>query len=120
VNSSPIGEKLPIDTIYRLLSARRRRYTLYYLYRYENPVRLPDIADQITKWEGPSPRLPKDSLHTYNDLYHCHIPKLADAGIVSYRQSEDVVSLDKNAVQLRPYLEQAAETDLKAIDIPGL
>jgi hypothetical protein len=68
-------------------------------------------------WERTAPQLPEDSLQTYNDLYHCHVPKLADAGVVSYCQSEDVVSLGKNAAQLRPYMEQAAETDLTAMNI---
>jgi hypothetical protein len=120
VSSRPTAEKLSIDTVYRLLAARRRRYALYCLYRYENPVRLPDVADHITEWETTDAQLPEESMRTYNDLYHCHIPKLADAAIVSYYQSGDVVSLDRNAVQLRPYLEQAAEMDLTTIDTHGL
>jgi hypothetical protein len=120
VGSKPTEEKLPIDTVHNLLASRRRRYTLYCLYRYENPVRLPDVADQITAWETIDPPHFESSLQTYKDLYHCHIPKLTEAGIVSYCQPEDVVTLAKNAPQLRPYLEQAAETDLSNIDSHGL
>lgn len=111
---------MTIDAIYRLLSARYRRYTVYYLYRYGDASRLPLIADQIASWETTEHPLPEDSLQIYNSLYHCHIPKLAEAGIVSYSQSEDVVTLAENASQLRPYLEQAAELELTTIDNHGL
>lgn len=114
-HNRPIDEKLPLDTIHHLLSAHRRRYSLYCLYLYENPVRLPDMAEQVTKWEQSELNL-EDRLRTYNDLYHCHIPKLADAAVVAYCQDEDTVELAENAAQLRPNLEQAAETDLKGMD----
>lgn len=111
---------LPNDQIHQLLSARRRRYVLYYLYRYENPVRLPDIAAQIVKWEPQEGDLVDERSQTHLALYHNHIPKLADEGIVEYDQEEEMVELGENATHLRPYLEHTAETDLDMTDTRGL
>jgi hypothetical protein len=113
-------ETLPLDQIHELLSARRRRYLLYCLYRYENPIRLPDIAEHIVEWEQQENDHLEERLQTYNALYHNHVPKLAKYDIVEYDQDEDMVEFGENATDLRPYLERAAETDLNAIDTRGL
>lgn len=115
-----MGEaSLPLETVHDLLAARRRRYTLYCLYMYATPIGLPDVAEQVTMWEHgvPSRELLDERLRTYNDLYHNHVPKLADADVVAYSQDEDVLDLARNAAQLRPYLEQAADRDLEGIDL---
>ena len=116
------GDRLSLDAIHDLLRAPFRRYTLYCLYFYSNPVRLPDVAEQVVEWEHgmPGEELLDERLYAYNDLYHSHVPKLADANVVAYSQSEDMVELAHNAAQLRPYLEQAAETDLDANDVSML
>lgn len=61
-------------------------------------------------------KLLNERLRTYNELYHSHVPKLVDADVVAYSQSEDMVELARNAAQLRPYLERAAEADLDEYD----
>lgn len=116
----PSTSELSLDEIHDLLSARRRRYTLYYLYLFENPVYLPDVAEHVTRWEQHESHLLEERLQTYNTLYHTHVPKLANAGIVDYCQQEDMSELAENATRLRPYLEWAAETELDAIDTEGL
>ncbi|MFB6223971.1 MAG: hypothetical protein ABEH86_09930 [Haloarcula sp.] len=112
-------EPLPFDKIHSLLSARHRRYTLYCLYLYTNPIYLPDVAGQIAEWKHgrPEDELLDERLDIYISLYHNHIPKLADAGVVSYSQDEDMVELGCNAQQIRPHLEQAAEKDLAPSDM---
>lgn len=111
-------DRLSPDVIHDLLTARRRRYTLYCLSLYANPMWLPDVAEQVAEWEhdAPGDDLLDERLRTYNDLYHTHVPKLADADVVAYSQSEDMVELARNAAQLRPHLERAAEADLDAND----
>lgn len=111
-------ESLSHDRIYSLLAVRRRRYVLYCLYLYANPIGLPDVARQVTEWEYgvPEDELFDERLEIYTSLYHCHVPKLDDADVVAYSRTEDVVELAGNATQLRPYLERAAEKDLDATD----
>lgn len=110
---------LPLETVHDLLAARRRRYTLYCLYMYATPMGLPDVAEQVTMWEHgvSSGELLDERLRTYNDLYHSHVPKLADADVIVYSQEEDVLDLARNAAQLRPYLERAADRDLEGTDL---
>ncbi|MFB6301488.1 MAG: hypothetical protein ABEH78_01300 [Haloferacaceae archaeon] len=117
-----ITDRLSIDTIHDLLAKRRRRYTLYCLYLFANPMRLPDVADQVTEWEygRPGEELLHERLRTYNDLYHSHVPKLDAVDVVEYSQAEDMIELAHNASRLRPYLEWEAETDLNATDTTPL
>lgn len=111
---SPPAGGLSVGVVHDLLVARRRRYLLYCLHRYTNPVGLPHVADQVTEWEHgvPAEEVLDERLRTYNDLYHTHVPALANADVVAYDQSDDAVELARNAAQLRPYLERTAETDL--------
>lgn len=112
------SEQLSQDRILDLLSARRRRFALYCLYLYANPMRLPDVAEQVTEWEHgkPGEELLEERLRTYNDLYHSHVPKLDEADVIEYNQDEDMVELSVNVTQLRPYLERTAEEDLELND----
>lgn len=117
-----VDDRLSLDHIHDLLTARRRRYTLYCLYLHANPMRLPDVAEQVAEWEhGVSGEERLDErLRTYDELYHTHVPKLDDANVVAYSQSEDTVELARNIAQLQPYLERAAGTDLDATDTSKL
>jgi len=110
------ARELSPDQIHQLLSVRRRRYVLYYLYKYANPIRLPDLAEYVTEKTQEEPPHSDDHSQIYLSLYHCDIPKLAEDAVVSYFQEEDMVELGANAAQLRPYLEQTAESDLSIPD----
>lgn len=120
---NPSGEPATPDTD-SLLSDRRRRYLLYCLHLYANPVRLPDIAHRVTAWEQPdSPNIClKRRLRTYMSLYHDHLPTLAGADVVRYDQAADSVSLgpaaDRIAAPLETRLRGDAET-LRRAEWPG-
>lgn len=121
-DQSTVPDRLSLDVVHDLLAARRRRYVLYSLYLYATPVRLPDVADRVAELEDGPPveELTEERTRTYLDLYHTHVPKLADAGVVSYSQSGDEVELASTVSQLRPYLELTAESDLNATDAESL
>lgn len=97
-----------------LLDDRRRRYLLYCLHLYANPLCLPDIAHQVTVWEqSDSPGVClKERLRTYMSLYHDHLPQLADADLIRYEQGEDMVELGPAADRIRPPLESRLRTDI--------
>jgi len=90
-----------------LLSHRRRRYVLYCLYTYSNPMTLADVAELITRWEsdGHADDHLRDRLRVYNDLYHDHLPALCDADLVVYSQAEDMVDLGPAGRALEPTIE---------------
>lgn len=101
-----------------LLADRRRRYLLYCLFRCANPVSLSTVAECVTAWELQTPpeNVPDERLRVYMSLYHDHLPKCENAGVVAYSQAEDVVELTPAADHLEPSLERAAERDLAPPD----
>lgn len=98
----------------KVISHRRRRYLLYCLYIFSNPVRLPDIADQITIWENDGTVVAhcEKRLHTYEALYHDHLPVLEDAAVVEYSQTEDMVALMPAGEQLAKPLSEQYSTEI--------
>lgn len=84
------------DDIYDVFASQRRRFVIGCLCEHETALALADIADELASWEHNShlTDVPaKDVKRVYLELYHCHIPKLEDAGIVDYRQDTDTVAL---------------------------
>jgi DNA-binding transcriptional ArsR family regulator len=100
-----------------LLEEVRRRYLLYCLYMYANPVRLSDIAYQIAIWEGEEAvdDIAAERHRVYMSLYHDHLPELADADIVEYDQQEDMVELGANHSEVKDALEQQLSAEIDTL-----
>lgn len=97
-----------------LLANRRCRYLLYCLYMYTTPMRLLGIADQLTVWElddGDDDYL-DHRLRLYTDLYHDHLPGLRNADLVTYEQTDDVVTLEPAAEEYRPLVERRFRSEV--------
>lgn len=76
------------------VSARRRRFLLDCLHQFDEPVSLPDLADEVAERERGEPlsTIPGERVKdVYLSLYHRHVPALADAGVVEYDQDADLV-----------------------------
>lgn len=98
----------------RPLAHDRRRHVLYCLYLYTSPMKLADVAEQVLVWEqgdDPGDDL-RERLHTYNDLYHEHLPVLRRAGLVAYDQRDDMVGLGPAASEFEPVLERLLSEEL--------
>ena len=105
--SSRGGRQLSADTILELLANRRRRYLLYALRGRDDPIELSALAEQIAGWEQDVP--PEEvAKNEYKSVYvssvQCHVPKLADAGVVDHDEENHTVILGENFEQLEPYL----------------
>lgn len=102
------------EVVIDLLSNRRRRYLLYTLFRYSNPVPVNEIVECVTKWELPTSveNIPHERLYVRMSLYHDHIPKCAAKGVLTYDRFEDVVELTAVAADLESHLKRACEDDL--------
>ncbi|MDS0222202.1 hypothetical protein NDI54_12660 [Haloarcula sp. S1AR25-5A] len=107
-------ELVPLDDRLSLLSSRYRRYLLYALSQYTTPVSLAVLADTVTEIEHGTPveSYRDERLDIYTTLYHNHLPRLVDAGVVQYDQGEDTVDIGPNAPALVPLLETTLEHDL--------
>ena len=99
---------LDADTILELLANRRRRYLLYALQEYDEPIELSKLAEQVAGWEH---NVPPDEVakNEYKSVYvssvQCHVPKLDDAGVVDHDEENHTVVLDENFEQLKSYLQ---------------
>ena len=100
-------EELTADTILELLANRRRRYLLYALRGRTEPIELSRLAETVAGWEH---NVPPDQVakNEYKSVYvssvQCHVPKLADAGIVDHDENDHSVVLSDNFHHLEPYL----------------
>ncbi|NHN46002.1 DUF247 domain-containing protein [Halostella sp. JP-L12] len=85
------------DALFEVLSRERRRYALYCLQRYRNPMALADLADEVARMEHDArsvAAVPEEEVKSvYMNLYHTHVPKMADAGVAEYDQDGDAVRL---------------------------
>lgn len=105
--SSQKDQELTADTILELLANRRRRYLLYALRGQEEPIELSTLAEQVAGWEHD---VPPDEVakNEYKSVYvssvQCHVPKLADAGVVDHDEDNHTVVLADAFEQLEAYL----------------
>ena len=78
----------------RVLSNPRRRHTLRVVREHGEEISLPDVADEVAVREHDRP-LPEISAETVSDIYisiyHDHLPRLVDAGLLGYDQERDLV-----------------------------
>lgn len=111
VASSDAGEPLTADDVFRLLADHRRRFAVSVLRDHERPMALADLADEVAVMEFGSTITgipPEDVKHVYMSLYHSHVPKLEDYGVVTYDQESDLVTPTGKLAELTPYLDVAA------------
>lgn len=94
ISRTPISTP-DLDTIFGLLSDRRRRYTLYALYRVGgNAMTIDRLATRVNELEanaGIDDGRPEGIERTTEELRRHHLPKLDDAGIVEYDRRSDTV-----------------------------
>ena len=79
--------------LFDVLSHRRRRYVLSLL-RDHRSLTIADLADCIAEIEQDCPitEIPADEvLYVYISLYHNHLPKLSDAGLIRYNREREIV-----------------------------
>lgn len=79
---------------FRDLQDRRRRYVLRCLRTSETPMALADLADELVRWEtDASPSAVQDARERlYASLYHCHLPELANKGLIEFDTDQNLVS----------------------------
>lgn len=88
-----MGEEDHRDRLLRALSSKRRRYVLSFLDRL-GTLTLADLADELAEQEHDASidQIPAEDVKSlYMSLYHQHVPKLEEAGLVEYDQERDLV-----------------------------
>ena len=90
----------PTDRVFDAFAHRRRRDVLYCLRQYENPMALADLASEVAARENDTivADVPGEEIQrVHTSLYHSHVPRLVDLGLVEYDQGRDVVALVEHA-----------------------
>lgn len=101
------GERLSKAEIFELLSAERRQEVLQYLDGADGRVSVGELAEHIASLECDCERAELSSQQrkrVYVGLYQCHLPKMANAGVIDYNADRGFVALNESSVRLLEYL----------------
>jgi DNA-binding transcriptional ArsR family regulator len=90
------------DDLFDVLSNPRRRYILSHLQASKTPMALADLTDAVVRWEtGEEPTAVQAVREqVYISLYHWHLPKLADAGLISFNRDRKLAGIHETADDL--------------------
>ena len=84
-----------VDEVMRALAAQRRRLLLEVLLTHDQELTLPDAAEEVAQREANRSitELSAERIaNVYISLYHDHLPRLVDAGLLEYDQEHDLVA----------------------------
>lgn len=101
----------PTSRLFRIAADERRRLALGCLAEHGR-LSLPDLADELAEEEHGTAiaDVPaEDVTRTYFDLYHRHVPRLSDAGLVRYEQDRDLISITDRGQQFAGWLDDAVD-----------
>jgi DNA-binding transcriptional ArsR family regulator len=111
---SDVEQSLPLDQVFEILKNSRRRETLHYLDENGGEASLSELAEHIAALENDTTVAAISSSQrkrVYVGLYQCHLPKMADMGIVEFNQNRGIVELGAAAPQLYQYLDNQSATE---------
>ncbi|ELY77854.1 MULTISPECIES: hypothetical protein [Natrinema] len=86
-----------LDGAFTLLADQRRRLLLAVMRTYGEELTLPDAAEEVAVRETGRKvtNIPAERVReVYLSLYHDHLPRLVDAGLLEYDQERDLVAPD--------------------------
>ncbi|MFC7212542.1 hypothetical protein ACFQO4_00370 [Saliphagus sp. GCM10025334] len=110
--SDPRSNGLSHDTVFTLLSHRHRRAVLVLLLAQDRELTLRDLRNEIVEREHGTEITELDNeqvKQTLVSLHHVHIPKLAEADIVTYDRERMIVEPTEKLEQIEPFLSCASE-----------
>lgn len=94
-NYSQSADAQSIDTVFRLLRDRRRRYVVALLSKRDAEISLTELAERVVSWESEADPEGVPAARTEEmavALHHTHLPKLARAGVVEYDGEAETVA----------------------------
>lgn len=110
--SGVLGRILAADVdeaVLRALATRQQRYALYYMLDHERAT-LGELADVLSGWQAVTDRTvttAADHSSLRIGLYHTHLPRLDDAGLVAFDPTERVVDRAPLSADQRELIEAA-------------
>lgn len=106
-------DAVSMDTLFDLLADRRRRTVLERLCAVEGPLVLADVAGEVAARElNASAEVPAEPVdRIYATLYHSHVPRLVDEGVVAYDRDGDTIEALAPIEQFEEFLVLARTGD---------
>ena len=106
------GYQLSIDTVCDLLADKQRRLLLQYLYQQTQLCQVEELGDHLlTKYtEEDSSQSNSERQRITLSLHHIHLPKLADASLVTWDSDDGTVSLTERGELVVSELMQCLST----------
>lgn len=108
------GSSIDFDTVLDLCRDKHRRITLAVLADQQQSLSLTDLTKAIVKHNHDTP-LTEVSDETVTririTLYHIHIPKLVEAGLVEYDSQRQLVEPTMQFDQIEPLLSPILDAD---------
>lgn len=102
--SAPDVSDERLDTIFDVVAHPHRRFLLARLGAGDGPLSVPEAAAAIAAWEDGGAE-PADARAVEVGLYHAHLPKLAEAGLVEYDAAAGTVSRGERAPEAERHLD---------------
>lgn len=105
-SGSTTNEGADRDEIFELLSNKRRRFTIHYCKRQDEPATLSELAEHGAAWELDKPVqeiTSSERKRVYTALQQTHLPTLERAGMIDF--DGHTVSLTDEAADLEVYLD---------------
>lgn len=106
--------ELDKDAVFSLLKNQRRRDVLRYLDAHSGEASTGEVAEHVAARENDIPvsqLTSKQRKRVYVALYQCHLPMMADYGVITFNKPRGRIELTPTAAQLEPYLiDSVAET----------
>jgi len=107
-----VSNTAQLTTKFEILAHPHRRYVLYHLTSNSGAVGIKTLATEIAEWnmENSSVNRATSTDVIETGLYHCHLPKLTDAGFVTVDRDAESVAL-QGSDGLNRFLPDAASLD---------
>lgn len=96
------------DDLFDVLSHQHRRFILHALRTAEMPVPVGELATELVAWEVQRPvsdRSGDDRDAIEVSLVHTHLPKMADAGLIKYNVTGQIVTLADRSDEIQTHLQ---------------
>ncbi|MFC4406020.1 DUF7344 domain-containing protein [Haloarchaeobius iranensis] len=110
-----MAQELPLDVIFEIIRNRRRRLVLQCLDESDSEtLKLSELSEHIAAIENDTTEealSAQQRKRVYVGLYQCHLPKMADSGVVEFDKNRGTVSEGPNVEQLDPYLDVDERAD---------
>ena len=101
-------EQLSKGEVFEVLRNQRRRYVLSFLKRADRPVELGDLAQQVASWEYETSLegvTPEQRKRVYTTLQQTHLPRMDEAGILTFDSDLGVIEPTGRTEEISVYLE---------------